>query len=100
MLWRESKKAPATVEEQESISSFKLHEKQRLFMGCRVDYVLDFSGSNDETMLVLSEFPTSRIKMTRMAKPINRQLTGVLPEDVVEVENAGQIMDLLASKLN
>lgn len=100
MLWRESKKAPATEEEQESIRSFKLHEKQRLFMGSRVDYVLDFSGSNDETMLVLSEFPTSRIKMTRMAKPINRQLAGVLPEEVVEVENAGQIMELLDSKLN
>lgn len=98
LSWRKSKKAPS-AEKQRVIKCLAEWEKQRLFTGCRVDYVLDFSGSNDETVLILSEFPMTRIRWNGMAKPINQQLTGVLSEAAVEVECAEQIKELLASKL-
>lgn len=98
MNWRDSKKAPSG-EEQACIRMLARYEKQRLFHKCRIDYVLDFSGSNDETLLILSEFPMSRIQMKQMAPPINIQLTGVLPEDRIEIGDATQLEALLRSKL-
>ena len=99
MTWRDGKKEPSG-EEQDCIRNLAAHEKQRLFHKCRIDYVLDFSGSNDETLLVLSEFPMTRIKMKQMAPPINIQLTGVLPDNRVEVEDAKQLEQLLQSEWN
>ena len=96
--WRKSKKAPSE-EQKKVIQCLAKQEKQRLFAKCRVDYVLDFSGSNDETVLMLSEFPMTRIRWKEMAKPVNQQLTGVLPETAVEIETAEKIKELLASKL-
>ena len=75
------------------------HEVQRLFTDCRVDYVLDFSGSNDETVLVLSAFPMSRFKLQNTSKAINRQLTGALEETRLEIETAEQVEKLLMQKL-
>ena len=75
------------------------NEKQRLFTDCRIDYVLDFSGSNDETMLILAAYPMSRLKMPNMSKTINRQLKGVLDTERIEVETAEQVELLLEQKL-
>lgn len=98
MAWRKGKKAP-DQEQQKAIQCLVAHEKQRLFPDCRIDYVLDFSGSNDETVLVLSAFPMTRIKMKQMSKTINRQLPGIPEETRTEIETAAQIEALLADKL-
>jgi len=98
IAWRKSRKAP-DAEQKKLIKRLIEHEKQRLFTDCRVDYVLDFSGSNDETMLVLSAFPMSRLKMQNTSRTINRQLKEVLDTERIEIETAGQVEDLLAEKL-
>lgn len=97
--WRKSKKEPSDAEKK-LIRRLVEHENQRLFTDCRIDYVLDFSGSNDETMLILSAFPMTRIKMQNTSRTINRQLTGVLDEMKVEIETTEQLEKLLAQKLN
>ncbi len=96
--WRKSKKVPSATEKK-LIQHLVKNEKQRLFTDCRIDYVLDFSGSNDETVLVLSDFPMSRFKMQNTSRAINRQLTGVLEDTTLEVTSAKQVEELLAQKL-
>lgn len=98
MDWRRSKKAP-TIEQKKVIERLTAYEKQRLFSKCRVDYVLDFSGSRDETLLRLSVFPMTCIQRKQMAKTINRQLTGVPETTTVELENAAQVEKLLSERL-
>ena len=98
IAWRKSKKAP-DAEQKKLIQRLINFEKQRLFTDCRIDYVLDFSGSNDETMLVLSDFPMSRFKMQNTSRAINRQLTGVLEDITLEITSANQVEELLAQKL-
>ena len=99
IAWRKSRKAP---DEKQKVLIDKLvaNEKRRLFTDCRIDYVLDFSGSNDETMLILSAYPMSRFKLPNTSKTINRQLKEVLDPERMEVETAGQVEELLAQKLN
>lgn len=98
IAWRKSRTAPSE-KQKELIRHLVDNEKQRLFTDCRIDYVLDFSGSNDETMLILAAYPMSRLKMPNMSKTINRQLKGVLDTERIEVETAEQVELLLEQKL-
>jgi len=96
--WQSSGTAP-NEKQKKLIRHLAENERKRILTNCQVDYVLDFSGSNDETVLMLSHLPMTRIKMKEMARPVNRQLTGVLGEQTVIVENAGQVKELLEQKL-
>ena len=98
IAWRKSRTAPSE-KQKELIRHLVDNEKQRLFTDCRIDYVLDFSGSNDETVLRLSEFPMTRIQMENIAKPINPQVTGVLDAAVVKVADAEQLRVLISEKV-
>ena len=96
--WRKSKTAP-NEEQKKLIQHLIKNEKQRIFTDCQIDYVLDFSGSNDETVLVLSAFPMSRFQLPNSSKAINRQLHTVLDTERMEIETAAQVEELLAEKL-
>ncbi len=98
IAWRKSRTAPDD-EQKKLIRHLIENEKQRLFTDCRIDYVLDFSGSNDETVLVLSAFPMSRFKLPDASRTINRQLKGVLDMEKLEIETAEQVERLLEEKL-
>ena len=96
--WRRSRKGPDEGQKK-LVNRFIRNEKRRLFTDCRIDYVFDFSGSNDETVLRLSEFPMTRIQMENIAKPINPQVTGVLDAAVVKVADAEQLRVLISEKV-
>lgn len=96
--WRKSKKAPSE-KENALIRQFVDFENQRLFADCRIDYVVDFSGSDDETLLILSAYPMTRVKLPDTSQTINRQLKGVFDDTRIEIDNIGQFEELLAQKI-
>ena len=98
LIWRKSKTAP-NEEQKKLIQHLIKNEKQRIFTDCQIDYVLDFSGSNDETVLILSAFPMSRFQLPNSSKAINRQLHTVRDMERMEIETAAQVEELLAEKL-
>lgn len=96
--WRDGKGEPSK-KMKKIIRNLAQHERDRLLTSCRVDYVLDFSGSDDETVLMLQAFPMLRIQMENMSSPVYPQVRGMVDKTTVKVENTSQLSEVLTGRL-